>query len=244
MVVVFDELSFGSRNDHLKEFVAAAEQATGLTAVSDDRASDRGRTRVATLAYPGGSATPMVDTRVKIELHTIGGVSPHETVALRSILSEHWANLEGAPDAAEYDELAPFPVNVVAPCRTLVEKLVILHEAHTRDGGSNARRKSVTVRHYYDVWCLLDNGDILKELERVDVGVLAHDVATYSQAAGYPTAERPAGGFAASPAFSGTPSRAVSGAYDRAMGALLWPEAPRPTLDECLERVSEHSHRL
>jgi hypothetical protein len=44
--------------------------------------------------------------------------------------------MEGAPPTSEFDELAPFHIKVVAPCRTLVERLVILHEAHTRDGGA------------------------------------------------------------------------------------------------------------
>jgi hypothetical protein len=51
-------------------------------------------------------------------------------------------------------------------------------------------RKTTTVRHYYDVWCLLGDTGVLTELETEDVGVLARDIATYSQAADYRTAER------------------------------------------------------
>jgi hypothetical protein len=244
MVVVFPELSTSARDKHLKGFMAAAEVATGLTAVNDASVSDSGKTRVATLEYPGGSATPMVDTRVKIELHTIGGVSPHSAVELGSMLSEHWDEIVNAPPASDYDELASFHIKVVAPCRTLVEKLVILHEAHTRDGGTAVHRKQATVRHYYDVWCLLGDEAILTELRSEDVGVLARSVATYSQAAEYRTAARPARGFAASPAFQTPPTRAVLNAYNATMLRFVWPGAPSPTLEECIARVGELKSNL
>ena len=244
MVVVFGGLSMGVRDTHLKGFIRSAEDATGLTAVNDDNAADTGRTRVAALAYQGGSASPMVAPQVKVELHTVGGVSPHVAAELRSILSENWDQLEGAPPISEFDELAPFHIKVVAPCRTLVEKLVILHEAHTRDGGAAVGRKTTTVRHYYDVWCLLGDTGVLTELETEDVGVLARDIATYSQAADYRTAERPAGGFAASPAFKDPPTKAVRDAYDRAIRNLVWPGAPAPSLQACQARVIEFGIHL
>ncbi len=175
---------------------------------------------------------------------------PHYvTVDLRSLLSEYWARMDwGAsaplPDKPIYDELAPFPIKVVVPCRTLRRKVVILHEAHTRDGGSAVGRKTATVRHYYDVWCLLGDTGILTELETEDVGVLARDIATYSQAADYRTAERPAGGFAASPVLMTSPTKAVRDAYDRTIRSLVWPGAPAPSLHALRARVIESGIQL
>jgi hypothetical protein len=40
------------------------------------------------------------------------------------------------------------------------------------------------------MWCLFGDAGILAELESEDVGVLARDIATYSLAADYRTAER------------------------------------------------------
>ena len=244
MVVVFTGLSTSHRDAHLKGFISASEGATGLTARSDDSVARTGETRVASFAYPGGSATPLVSPQVKVELHTIGGVSPHATVKLGSILSEHWEHIEGAPLAGDFDELSPLSVSVVAPCRTLVEKLVILHEAHTRDGGAAAARKTATVRHYYDVWCLLGDPAVLADLEVQDVCVLARDVVTYSQVADYESDERPLKGFATSPAFVVAPTRSVRDAYDLTMRRLVWAGAPAPSLDDCRDRVLELGAQL
>lgn len=244
MVVVFTGLSTGRRDAHLKGFINAAERATGLTARNDAIVARTGETRVASFANPGGSATPLVMPQVKVELHTIGGVSPHATVQLGSILAEYWDEIEGAPPVREFDELSPFSVAVVAPCRTLVEKLVILHEAHTRDGGAGAARKAVTVRHYYDVWCLLGDPAVLADLKAQDVCVLARDVVTYSQVANYESDERPLEGFATSSAFVAAPTRAVQDAYELAMSSLVWPGAPAPSLDDCRARVLELGSQL
>lgn len=237
MVVVFGEMSKAAADRHLKGFVAAAEQATELTAEVDPTTSDTGVTRDVFLTYPGGSATPLVLPRVKIELHTVGGVKPYERRDLRSILAEHWSQIEGAPPATDFAELEPFPADVVAPCRTLVEKLVLLHEAHTRDGGSASQRKVQTVRHFYDVWCLLQDESILDQLARENVQMLARDVVTYSQVAAYRTAPRPPAGFAVSPAFSTIPTRAVGDAYERTLATLVWPNSPSPTLADCQAAV-------
>lgn len=199
---------------------------------------------MASFAYPGGSATQLVTPQVKVELHTIGGVSPHATVRLGSILAEHWDQIEGAPPVGEFDELSRFFVAVGAPCRTLVEKLVILHEAHTRDGGSASARKAATVRHYYDVWCLLGDPTVLADLKTQDVCVLARDVVTYSQVALHESDERPLEGFATSSAFVAEPTRAVQEAYDLAVSSLLWPGAPAPSLDDCRARVAEFGSQL
>lgn len=244
MVVVFTGLSTGRREAHLKGFINAAESATGLTATNDASVARTGETRVASFAYPGGLATPLVSPQVKVELHTIGGVSPHTTLQLGSILSEHWHQIERAPLVGVFDELSRFSVSVVAPCRTLVEKLVILHEAHTRDGGAAATRKASTVRHFYDVWCLLGDPAVLADLQAQDVCVLARDVVTYSQAADYEFDERPPEGFATSPAFVASPTRSVRDAYDLTMRRLVWAGAPAPSLDDCRDRVLEFGSQL
>ena len=166
-VVVFGDESQGTRDRHLKGFVAACGGGhwTGSCLLSDDLL-DCGEQRVVRLTYGIEQATPQIDPWVKVELHTVGGVSPHATVELSSIISEYWGEMEGTSSRDEFDELAPFRMEVVEPCRTLVEKLVILHEAHTRDGGSASRRKADTVRHYYDVWCLLGDEETLAALAR------------------------------------------------------------------------------
>jgi len=244
MLVVFGELTKSRRDDHLKGLVAAAEARTGLAAISDAAQSDTGVTRVVTLKYPTPTGSTTVAPRVKIELHTAGGPFPHGRQVLRSLLSEHWHSIDNAGPADEYEELAGSSIEVLEPCRTLVEKLVLLHEAHTRAGGSAAARKIVTVRHYYDVWCLLGDEAVLAAVDTHGITALAHDVYTYSSAAGYEAASRPPGGFATSPAFGEEPTNAVRSAYAKAISDLVWPGAASPSLENCIRRVQELAARL
>ncbi len=240
LLVIFGDESRAQRDRFFKAAVAAAETTSGLRAVSDDQQSERGVTRVVTLEYPHTAPQPIAP-RVKVELHTVGGGLPQSTTRLRSLLAEHWAHVGLA---ASYDELADFSMPVLDPCRTLMEKLVLLHEAHTRDGGSAVDRIRVTVRHYFDVWRLLGDERVMAELERHGAPVLARDVATYSAVAGYKTVDRPPSGFADSPAF-GPPRRATREAYERVMAVMAWSDhAHVPSLDECLARVREQADKL
>lgn len=244
MLVVFGEMSTSKRDGHLKGLVAAAEARTGLVAVSDDGISETGVTRVVTIDYPTSGRRTTVPARVRVELHTVGGSFPHGRMELCSLLAEHWAGIEGAGPADEHEELAPFTVEVLEPCRTLVEKLVLLHEAHTRAGGSASHRKAETVRHYYDVWCLLGDESVLEALDVHGIAALARDVYTYSSVPGYKAANRPQGGFATSPAFGDEPTGAVKAAYAKSVADLVWPGATPPTLDACRERVQELAQQL
>ena len=47
-----------------------------------------------------------------------------------------------------------FDLRVLGPVRTLVEKLMILHHAATAGDETEQVRHA---RHYYDVWCLLND---------------------------------------------------------------------------------------
>jgi hypothetical protein len=242
MIVVFGELPETQKRRHLKGLVAAVETATGLSAVTDTSATFKGQCRVVTLAYPDADATT-VPPRVKVELHTIGGAVPKDSMELRSLLSEHWHQVAPQGVAGDYSELAPFSIEVLEPSRTLVEKLVILHEAHTRDRGQALARKSVTVRHYYDVWCLLGDKAVCEALQKHNVAILAREVYNSSVAANYKTAARPAGGFAASPAFA-SGAASVEADYDKVVRELVWPGANAPTFVQCLDRVRQKASLL
>ena len=54
----------------------------------------------------------------------------------------------------DFEEAAVFDLRVLGPVRTLVEKLMILHHAATAGDETEQVRHA---RHYYDVWCLLND---------------------------------------------------------------------------------------
>lgn len=243
MVVIFGDQGKASRETHLKGFISAVEEVTTLSAVNDPSQADTGVTRVVHLDYASSASEATVLPRIKVELHTIGGSFPHAPRQLTSLIAEHWAEVDhaGEPD---FEELAPFEIAVLDPCRTLVEKLVLLHEAHTRTDETAKHRRIVTVRPYYDVYCLIGNESVMDALAEHDVAHLARDVDTHSRDAEYDSARRPSGGFAESPAFAGNIITGVRDAYDKTVRELLWPGETYPTIDECRERVRSMARLL
>lgn len=160
---------------------------------------------------------------------------PNEAPA--STIAHAPEQVAGAPEAE------PVLVRVLAPWRTLVEKLVLLHTAHTAEDPKAAVRGA---RHYYDVHQLLTRPEILAGIHEHGIAILARDVCTYSRAADMPAADRPTDGFATSPAFNDGPHVAAARAeYDhRVLTGLVWHDAARPSFDECVQAVHQHSEHL
>lgn len=223
----------------LKAFVAGAVEATGLASDTDQSATTRGVKRSAILTYPTVHGSGTLRPGVLIELGTRGGALPQRRLAIQSLITEH-AESVGLP--VDFDEAEPVSILVLEPVRTLVDKLVLLHHAATE--GDN-ERKAVTARHYYDVDRLLRNDDIVAQLAQPPVDVFAREVTEHSRAAGLPTADRPKGGFATSPAWDPAASPVAAAAYhDVVLTNLVWPGAPRSSFRECCTRVHEIAQLL
>lgn len=228
-----------ARDAALKAFVDGAVEATGLDSETDHGATTRGLKRTAVLAYPTAYGAGVLRPGVLIELGTRGGALPQRRLAVQSLITEHAESI-GLP--VDFDEAQPVSILVLAPIRTLVDKLVLLHHAATDGDGE---RRAVTARHYYDVDRLLRNDDIVAQLTEQPVDVLAREVTEHSRAAELPTADRPKGGFAASPAWDPSASRDAADAYHNVVLAnLVWPGAPRSSFEECFARVRELAHLL
>jgi hypothetical protein len=172
-----------------------------------------------TLRYPTRQALqPLRHEGVLVEIGHWGGTYPHERHTVRSLVADHGPALgiDGL-----FEEFEPYEVEVLDPVRTAVEKLMLLHAAATGE----AERRLAVARHYYDVWCLLQDDRIAGELaDPRAVATMARDVETFTRAAGLPSRGRPTDGFAASEAFA--PSAPVNeptrGAYDTVvLGSLL-----------------------
>ncbi len=223
----------------LKAFVAGAAASTGLTPETDQTTATKGVKRSSVFTYPTVQGSGTLRAGVLMELGTRGGALPQRRLAVQSLITEHAESI-GFP--VDFDEAEPVSILVLEPVRTLVDKLVLLHHAATEGDDT---RKAVTARHYYDVDRLLRNDNVLAQLHEPPIDVLAREVCEHSRAADLPTADRPKGGFAASPAWDITASRVAASAYsDLVLPSLVWPGAPHSTFDECCIRVQELSTLL
>lgn len=155
---------------------------------------------------------------------------------VRSLLVDHGpaAGLE-----TDFDEAEPVTLHVLAPVRTLVEKLIIVHHAAAR---GDAAEQARLARHYYDIWCLLNDVDTVAAIRSSPADVLAREVVTFTAAAKMHTSPRPSAGFASSPAFDPAVSGPARSAFDSiVLDQLLWPSAPRPSFEDCCAAVHRHS---
>ncbi len=140
------------------------------------------------------------------------------------------------PEAAtRYVDLTSFEVTVLAPERTLAEKLAFLHHRATTN---ELNALASGARHLYDVAMLLSNPDVRNALQNPEViRELMIDIDARSDTAGWPYTPRPESGFASSPAFTGQPdiTEALKSGYAR-LDDLVWGTSTQ------LRR--SHRHRL
>lgn len=232
VLVVLPEDTMGAHDRMLKGLVEGAANATGLEAQVDGATATKGVKRTARFMYRAAEVDDGgLSEGVCLELGTRGGGVGAAQATVQSLLAQH--ALEQMTDAAE---VVPVRVRVMAPWRTLVEKLVLLHTVHSLDDAPAAMRGA---RHFYDVHQLLKRPEVVAGVNEVGVAALARDVCMYSREAGLPADERPRDGFAESPAFTGGGhTDAVREAYEtQVLGQLLWPSAERPSFDDCIATV-------
>ncbi len=237
LLVVLPSGGKKSRDSILKEFAAAAKSETGLQGTTEAATTTTGVKRTVNLHYPARFSSVSLKSDVVMEIGSRGGAIPSTLIKVSSLISEYTASAGLDPD---YAENRPVPLLVLDPVRTLVEKLMILHNA--AEVGDDGRRRK-TVRHYYDVDALLLEPRILAELEKVQVDVLAREVSQHSQAVQLSSSDRPSGGFAASSAWGECPDWLVQ-AYDDVTQRLVWPTAHTSRLEQCCQRVRDHGQLL
>lgn len=239
MLVILPEGTKGKRNRILKDLVQGAAEATAIEAEIVSGATTEGEKRGARFHYrtTNGQGAGLKEG-VLLEIGTRGGAMPTTIHQIKSLIAEHASNR-----IADAVELFPVEILVQHPSRTLVEKLVLLHTAHCADDQTVAVKAA---RHYYDVHQLLSRPNVLEDVSEIGVTILARDVCTYSTSANQPAEPRPSGGFADSPAFSTERyMEAVRVEYEsRVLGQLLWPNAERPSLDDCIQTVHRNRDQL
>lgn len=238
LAIIPASLGTGAADTKLKSLIAGAAAATGLTPAAVPEATSKGVKRGARFHYRDHAPASGLSAGVFLEIGSRGGAMPATFMAVRSLLAEH-----AAPQMEHFNEAEPVNVRVLDPCRTLVEKLVLLHTAHLNPDPHDAIRGA---RHYYDVHQLLSDPGVVLAMSTVGVETLSRDVFTYSTAAGLAANPRPSGGFSKSPAF--TASAHLDLARERyeqsVLGQLLWPHAARPSFNACLDAVQQASGAL
>ena len=244
LVVFPDQVGVGARDKSLKRIAERARVHLGLRSEScTTQESTRGVKRNVRYAYPHRFVNPSVVEYVLLEMGSRGGPDPHETHTMRSMVAEYADEVLGeGPDT--WPEFQPVTVEVLAPERTLLEKLALLHNLGARFPDDVVAQDFMgrAGRHFYDVHQLLNSDRVRAALEELGLdgrAELVDDINERSAAAGWRFVERPAAGYGDSPAFDpGAPGQNVArGSY---AVALKMVSGHKPSFDECLDIVTKH----
>lgn len=231
------DLSIGARDRVLKAIrdAVAAHLGVEFSAV----ASTTGVKRNVRYPYPSRYGSAAVSEGVLLEMGSRGGTYPTQQHELRSLVANHAIGTLGE-DETQWEEFAAVPVCVLAPERTLLEKLALLHDGASRFPDPAARTKLLQGgRHVYDVHRLLGSPDViaaLTELGPAGVEALWADIDEHSRAAEFSFTARPESGLGESPlldADNACQTIARQG-YAAAMELVY---GGRPSFDDCIETI-------
>ncbi|MBP1324982.1 hypothetical protein JOF28_000214 [Leucobacter exalbidus] len=230
------EASLGARHKVLKEVDQAVKSHLAfLNSQVLVGSSTTGIKRYTTYLYPTANSDPSLKEGVLLELGSRGGTQPSAVYSYRSLVAEHAITILGESEAT-WEEFAAFSVNVLAPERTLFEKLAAVHDAASRADRDALFKHG---RHFYDIHCLLQDKQVTDALENLgDEGInaLVDDIDSQSAAAGFSSTPRPIEGYAHSPAFDREhPARGTIEAGYEAAQALL--HGDFVSLDEIISAV-------
>ncbi|MDQ2839261.1 MAG: nucleotidyl transferase AbiEii/AbiGii toxin family protein [Actinomycetota bacterium] len=238
------ELSIGARDKALKAIrdAVAAHLGAEFTAV----ASTTGVKRNIRYANPTRRTSSAVTEGVLLEMGSRGGTYPTQRHDLRSLVAEYAIGTLGDTETS-WEEFLAVPASVLAPERTLLEKLALLHDGASRFPDGHARSKLLQGgRHLYDVHQLLGSESVLGALRTqgpAGVQALWSDIDEHSQEADFSFTPRPAAGFGGSPLLdNNSPWQSVGRqGYATAMD-LVYGE--RPSFDDCIEIIRAHASLL
>ncbi|MGK2959329.1 MAG: nucleotidyl transferase AbiEii/AbiGii toxin family protein [Acidimicrobiales bacterium] len=235
-LLVISEHSGKALKRLLRTVAARTTDALGL---GHDREFEGNGFLNARYGYPARREVAFLTSGVLLEMGSRGGPLPNERLPVRSLMSHAAVDVNRAA-AVEYVDLAPFDAIVLAPERTLAEKLAFLHHRATI---GDIQALTIGARHLYDVVMLLSSDRVTGALGHGEMRELMADVDKRSQSAGWPYTPRPDGGFADSPAFVG--DRAVleplRDGYEQ-VASLVW--GTFPSLDEAIDIVRSCRHLL
>jgi len=217
----------------LKSLCVRAQADLGLADENVEQLpSSTGIHRNVRYRYPARYEASAVKPGVLLELGVRGGPDPREERVFRSLMAKHAMETLEEREGA-YDEFAAVSVQVLHPRRTLFEKLGMVHHlASTLPASEEDLLRAA--RHLYDIHQLLSDADVRGALggsSRIAEETAA-DTERISREWEWPHSTRPAGGYAASPAFNaGHPSQEVLRKGLEGIRGLIVGRVP--TLEEC-----------
>ena len=191
--------------------------------------------------YPRHVSSDAISEGVLLELGSRGGTAPARELDMMSMVAQHALGVLGDP-ADTWQEFAPVQVTVLAPERTLFEKLSHLHGAAILAEAGDDSALALAGRHLYDVHQLLrDRSTLAALLELGPSGVadLCRDIDERSAAAGWSVEPRPDAGYASGGLYEADSpvAQLAKPGYQRAT-ELIWGMVP--SLSACLSIVREH----
>lgn len=232
--------SQSQRTDLLRATTEAVSEVLGIE--GERKGGRRGVDRHWIYPYEPVGARPElvgVQPSIRVEVTVMGGPSPRTMQRVTAFVADHAATLDGFPD---HEDLTSVEIETLAPERTLVEKLAMIHDAAERAVAGNPNRLQGAGRHYYDIAMLLRSETVVSRLSPDWVAETAADADRWSSMGKYPFTSRPADGFAASPAFRDASLAEIVGTSYQT--ALTWVWGAKPTLEDCVGAVEAHAHLL
>ena len=232
----------------VEELMIAIEQTARNTTGNDTRRerAEEGVAMITIAPYPGVLDNYFANSspEVRVDHGVPGGPLPSESREVRALLA---SALGDAREREEFADLAPFMVPMLHPARTLVEKLCIVSSIGRRIEDGNVMVRSREARHFYDIWCLLDEerSPALEYLRTIDkVPEIFDDCWGLTQRFYGSPPERPIQGFADCSIFKASVIESVRKSYDKMCAQLIFPETHRPSLDDVVERVHTNARDL
>lgn len=229
-----------ARDGLLKQILRDVHEHLGPKRVAaEPRGSTTGIKRNMQYRYPlHAPAHSVLSEGVLLEMGSRGGPEPMDRCSLRSIVADYAVDQLGDPED-QWEEFAPFEVNVLGAERTLLEKLSAVHSITANIGSREP--PAGWARHFYDIHQILQSEDIRARLIAMgpeEVTALIDDIEERSVAGGFDCVARPTDGYASSPAFDlAAPVAAeIRGAYESVAGLMYGSVVP---LGECIATVQK-----
>lgn len=159
------DLSANARHKVLKSVDNAVRKHLSLTQEQVIVCSSTtGVKRYTSYTYPAAEPDPALKEGVLLELGSRGGTLPSARHEYRSLVAEH-AITEIGESESEWEEFASFDVNVLAPERTLFEKLAAIHDAASRNDKTALQTHG---RHFYDIYRLVQDSRVRMALTKME----------------------------------------------------------------------------
>ena len=211
----------------LKAIVAAVETHPAFTLDAPKTLSKKGVYRHAYFQYPQNQDyLGAIANRIFLEIGTRSGTYPVETRDLSSYIAQF---LQATDDSLGAEDENAFPMPVLHFRRTFVEKLFAIHGAIAKFE-TTGQPIGNQIRHYYDLYCLLQTPDVQQMLATPEYSEIKENVFQISQSAFPENLQNlpPDLRFSHSPAFNpkADTEQVIQKIYEDQMGKLCYGTYP------------------